>query len=669
MLADRDIAYHAAESIILLDADGKILSINPAAEALTGWPELAVVGKALDHLDIESSAGPWRHLLQEGCWHGRVKRRRLDGGHVLIDARRYLRLDGERLIGSVEYASASGATALIPAHAEDPDQSVAASWRIDVSPAFALIQTAADPAQQTDRAHFEEIVALARILDVNDRTVRLVGGNRGRDIMIGQSVAAFWPMESRADLGELIVQAVCQFPGKQVRRQLPSDGILRDPVFTVWEAGNDRPNQVYAAVHGIADDDRSYVFLRASEARYRKLTYFMPVALWQVDASHMGRIYGDLKAKGVVDFRAYLDEHPQLIDYAAQSVRVTDVNRDAIAMFGGASAQDLIRPIAYLFSESHASLRRIMVGRFTGRENYSENMKVRTLDDRILDVRLSVTYPAPRGELDTTIFSLEDITDDLRMQRKMRQLQADFSHAARIATLGELSSSIAHEVNQPLSAIVTYAETSLRWLARQDPNLAKATLLIQRVLANAQRADEIVQRVRAMAEKQSPEHAPLNLNDVVEEGLRFLRHEMDAHGVTIAASLSKTIPKIEGDRVQLQQVLINLIMNSLQATEASSNAEKFISVRTYRGTENAACICIRDNGPGIAEDDLGRIFEGFYTTKEKGMGIGLSIVRSIAVAHGGAITVSNHIEGGAEFVLTLPDAENLPVLSTAQETP
>src|SRR5690606_27658535 len=130
----------------------------------------------------------------------------------------------------------------------------------------------------------------------------------------------------------------------------------------------------------------------------------------------------------------------------------------AIELVGGKGVQDLIRPVGYLFAESPDSLRRVMIGRFSGQKSYSELMKVRTLDSRVLDVRFSVTYPEPLLELDTTIFSLEDVTDRLRTETQLRQLQTDFSHAARISVLGELTSSIAHEVNQPLSAIMTNAE-------------------------------------------------------------------------------------------------------------------------------------------------------------------------------------------------------------------
>jgi signal transduction histidine kinase len=415
---------------------------------------------------------------------------------------------------------------------------------------------------------------------------------------------------------------------------------------------------LFITVNGAADDDRSYLFLRASEARYRKLVHYMPVALWQVDASRMGKIYAELRSRGVTDFEQYLEDHPELVELAATSVPVTDVNRSAIELVGGKDVQDLIRPVGYLFAGSPASLRRVMIGRFSGHRNYSELMKVRTLDGRVLDVRFSVTYPEPLVELDTTIFSLEDVTERLQMETQLRQVQADFSHAARIATLGELTSSIAHEVNQPLAAIMTNAETSLRWLARPEPDIGKVQQLTTRIAASARRADDIVQRIRSMAVKQTPESVPLALNDVVRESLLFVHHEIERRAIRVTTAYARRLPLVTGDRIQLQQVIVNLLINAVQAVEGLDEAKREILVATETEGESAI-FTLQDNGPGIAPEHLDRIFDGFFTTKAQGMGIGLAICQSIVTAHGGALSASNRTEGGAEFRVALPRARSV----------
>jgi PAS domain S-box-containing protein len=663
---DAGIAEFASESIVIIDLQGAISYWNPVAERLFGWPGLAVGGAAIADLSAapDDEARAWSQLLQEGVWEGQIRRLTRDGDVRVAEARRYLRHDEAGVPHDVvEYARLAQA-----ANDEDisgssaPDAAMAASWEIDLTPAAEIldrIDAQSRTSEGDDRGDLcRRLLEAARIVDVNERTARLVGGNRGRALMKGQSVASFWPVASRAILAELILQAFGDSEGRRFRRRLASDGILREPLVTIWRAGADRPGHLFITVNGAADDDRSYLFLRASEARYRKLVHYMPVALWQVDASHMGKIYADLRSRGITDFGQYLDDHPELVELAASSVPVTDVNRSAIELVGGKDAQDLIGPVGYLFTESPASLRRVMIGRFRGDRNYSELMKLRSLDGRVLDVRFSVTYPEPLVELDTTIFSLEDMTERLQMETQLRQVQADFSHAARIATLGELTSSIAHEVNQPLAAIMTNAETSLRWLARAEPDIAKLRQLTTRIAASARRADDIVQRIRSMSVKQTPEPVALSLNDVVRESLLFVHHEIERRAIRVTTTYSRDLPPVVGDRIQLQQVIVNLIINAVHAVEGLEETEREILVAT--GAEgDSATFSLQDNGPGIAPEHLGRIFDGFFTTKAQGMGIGLAICQSIVTAHGGVVSASNRTGGGAEFRVALPRARSL----------
>ncbi|MBA3940299.1 MAG: PAS domain-containing sensor histidine kinase [Sphingopyxis sp.] len=665
-----DIADLASESVIIFDTAGVIQYWNPASEALYGWPALAMVGRGIGHLSSRTADEDehWRLLVQEGVWQGLVSRRTPSGAMVAADVRQYVRFNNDGTPRDVvEYGQRSSSDAAGDgADWHIPDRKMAASWEIDIGGALQKIGEIAAfrrTGAAADRALLNtlglELVQATRIIDVNDRVMRLVGGNRGRELLVGQSVASFWPIESRTALADLIVDAVTGgTPDVTYRRQMPSDGILRDPLVTVWLPGDGGPpNRVLVAVNGTADDDRSFLYLRASEARYRKLVQFMPMALWQVDASHMGKIYAELRGQGVTDFGAYLDEHPDLIELAANTVPVTDVNRAAVEMFGAAGALDLMRPVGYLFTEMPEALRNVMIGRFNGQQNHAEPIKVRTLDGRVLDVQFSITYPKPPAELDVTVFSMVDVTERLSIAAELRQLQADFAHAARISTLGELASSIAHEVNQPLAAIVTNAETSLRWLSRGEPNVEKAKELTARIAASGRRANEIVQRIRGMAAKRSPERVALDLNEVVRESLGFVRHEVESRGIRVTADLGRDLPPAKGDRVQLQQVIVNLLVNAVQALEAASEADREILIGTGLGSDGALNVMLRDTGPGIPPDDLDRIFDGFFTTKEEGVGIGLAICQSIIAEHGGAIAASNPAAGGAAFRFSLPVSE------------
>ena len=221
-----------------------------------------------------------------------------------------------------------------------------------------------------------------------------------------------------------------------------------------------------------------------------------------------------------------------------------------------------------------------------------------------------------------------------------------------MATLAELSATIAHEVSQPLAAIVTRAEAGLRWLSREELNTAKVEQLIRHIKSEARRASDIVQRIRRMATRHEPELIPIDLGEVVEETLPFIRHEVESKSIDLSAKLGADLP-IVGDRIQLQQVIVNLLVNSIQAVTQVEGSMRRIDVEA--GAEDGAVsFSIRDSGPGIAGENLDRVFEGFFTTKEGGMGIGLAVCRSIITAHGGRIAVSNHPEGGAQFRFTLP---------------
>jgi C4-dicarboxylate-specific signal transduction histidine kinase len=431
------------------------------------------------------------------------------------------------------------------------------------------------------------------------------------------------------------------------------------PAGELVDPGLDRKTQTY-------DDDRDAVALgtnparQAGEDRFRMLIHHTPTPLWYVDARGAGEVFERLRAEGVTDIAAYLDANPELVEVAKDIVLVTEINRAAVALFGAETATDLIRPVRYLFAATPEMAKRVMVAHFEGRRNYVEQAKMATFDGQVRDVVFSVTYPAPPEHLDTTFITIEDITERLRTEAQLRRLQADFAHAARISMLGELVTSIAHEVRQPLAAIVTNAETSLRWLAREEPNLAKAKELIARVAESAQRANDIIQRVRSMAVKQEPERRVLDLAEVVDEALHFVRHDLDARGIILLRADAVELPPVVGDRVQLQQVVVNLLVNGIQAIAQADTQERRIELKIDVATADAVTLSVHDTGPGVAEADLDCVFDGFFTTKDTGMGIGLSICQSIIAEHGGRIGVMNHPEGGAIFRVILPVGQDAP---------
>jgi C4-dicarboxylate-specific signal transduction histidine kinase len=242
-------------------------------------------------------------------------------------------------------------------------------------------------------------------------------------------------------------------------------------------------------------------------------------------------------------------------------------------------------------------------------------------------------------------------------ERRYRELQSELAHALRVSTLGELTASIAHEVNQPLAAIAASGEAAMNWLARTEPDLSKLRKLSKDIIADAHRAGDIIARVRTMAARKQVEQTRLSMNDVVREALQFLSHEVQSRSVDISHRLDPAAPQVLGDRTQLQQVIVNLAVNSMQALAQAESAHRTITIWTVAPDPTVLCCIVEDSGPGIGPEHFGRLFESFFTTKVGGMGMGLAICRSIIEAHGGSITADNGgIDGGARFSFTLPAA-------------
>jgi C4-dicarboxylate-specific signal transduction histidine kinase len=241
-----------------------------------------------------------------------------------------------------------------------------------------------------------------------------------------------------------------------------------------------------------------------------------------------------------------------------------------------------------------------------------------------------------------------------RAERALREAQAELAHITRLTTLGELTASIAHEVNQPLAAVVANAEACLGWLNRENPDLNAARRSVEWVIDDGVRASEVVRRVRALANNTDTERALLDINDVAREAATLVDRELINHRVSLRMELTPAPSKILGDRVQLQQVIINLVMNGIEAMQPVTDRPRELVIRSGRDETHRALLSVRDCGVGIFVDDAERLFEAFYTTKSSGMGMGLSICRSIVEAHGGRLSVSHNEGPGATFQFVLP---------------
>jgi C4-dicarboxylate-specific signal transduction histidine kinase len=301
------------------------------------------------------------------------------------------------------------------------------------------------------------------------------------------------------------------------------------------------------------------------------------------------------------------------------------------------------------------TFRRAMESRYRGETNFEEETKMVTWDGRIVDVLFTTARVGPINDLEISLVGTIDISQRLRAQQKLQQVQAEFAHAARVSMLGELTASIAHEVNQPLAAIATNGAAGLRWLNRPTPDIVEIRKTIENIVVDAQRAANIVARVHGMASRRPPEQASLSFDEVIREALLFLRHELESRAVTIVHRPDPSAPQVLGDRTQLQQVIVNLAINAMQAMTQAGYDDRRIVISTVTPDALTLCCSVEDNGPGIAAEHVDRLFDSFFTTKETGLGMGLPICRSIVEAHGGRIGAEgNGAHGGARFWFTLP---------------
>jgi C4-dicarboxylate-specific signal transduction histidine kinase len=240
----------------------------------------------------------------------------------------------------------------------------------------------------------------------------------------------------------------------------------------------------------------------------------------------------------------------------------------------------------------------------------------------------------------------------LQREESLRHSRMQLAHVTRVTTLGELAASIAHEVNQPLAAISANGEAALRWLRRAQPEPQEVEHALQRMLADTCRASEVIRRIRALARKGDASFGPVDVADIARDCAALLQRELASHGATLLLAVADGLPPVNGDRVQLQQVLINLLMNGMQAMEPRGGTLTLSASRE----DGHVRLAVADEGPGIPEDGGGRLFEPFYSTKPDGMGMGLPICRSIVEAHGGRIAALPGTPGrrGATIEITLP---------------
>ncbi len=373
------------------------------------------------------------------------------------------------------------------------------------------------------------------------------------------------------------------------------------------------------------------------------------------------RLYGDLQEREV-KVRRLVDSNIIGIFMWDFDGRIFEAN-EAFLHMAGYSREDLVsgrvRWTALTPSEwAGADERAVAELRATGTCKAFEKEFFRKDCSRVPVLVGGATFGERR---DQGVAFVVDLTERKRAEkelreseRRFREAQMELAHVNRVTTMGQLAASIAHEVNQPIAAAVTSADAGLHWLATQPPNLEEVRDSFDRIIKAGNRAGEVIGRIRALVKKVPERKALLDINETILETIALTRSEMRRHRILLQTELANDLPRIWGDRVQLQQVILNLIMNAIEAMGGVSEGSRELIIGTSEDTQGSVTVAVRDLGPGLKPETLDYLFDPFYTTKPAGMGMGLSICRSITEAHGGRLWAEANVPRGASFHFSLP---------------
>jgi PAS domain S-box-containing protein len=356
--------------------------------------------------------------------------------------------------------------------------------------------------------------------------------------------------------------------------------------------------------------------------------------------------------------RSALDGIAGLVSIMAPNGELETVNRQVFEYFGRSleelinwGTSDAVHP-----EELPRVLELFKKGMASGIP-FSIEQRMRRFDGeyRWFDTRL-VPIRDDSGRIARWYILATDIEDRSRALARLEQMQSDFAHMNRVATMGQLTASITHEVNQPITAAVTYALAARRFLSADPPNFREMDDALSLIVKEGNRAGEVVERVRALVKKVPAQKDAVEIDDAILEVIALTRSEAANNSVSVRTQFAEGLPPVQGDRVQLQQVMLNLIFNAIHSMSGVEDGNRELHISTVSIEPDGVCVGVRDTGPGLSPESLSRLFEPFYTTKPEGMGMGLSICRTIIEAHGGRLWAIPCEPQGALFQFTIPAA-------------
>jgi PAS domain S-box-containing protein len=442
--------------------------------------------------------------------------------------------------------------------------------------------------------------------------------------------------------------------GEMIRRSKSGDELVLDIRLSVERASDGGVLRIIETAREVCGGSGVERALRESEYRYRNMFEAMAVAFWEVDFTKVGAMLIPLREHGVTDLRSHLLANRAFVRATMHEAIVLDLNPNGFQLFGAESRDAIVgKSVTAFWPEGSEPVYIDALVATMGRQPHIvSETRLNRIDGTPIDVLFTVSLSQDNRRRGIMLIGIVDISARKAAEAALRQAQSEFAHSARISLLGELTASIAHEVNQPLTAIAASGSASLRWLAAETPDLDEVRELAERTVADARRAAAIVARIRAMAERRNPERSPISLNALVKDVVAFLDYEFQAQAIILDLRLLPVLPDLVLDRTQIQQVIVNLMVNAMQAMSDCDHRQ--LTITTMLGPDGRVSLIVEDSGTGLVEA-ASKLFDGFYTTKATGMGMGLRVCRTIVEAHGGTIVAAAGAKG-AQFTVTLPTA-------------
>jgi PAS domain S-box-containing protein len=436
------------------------------------------------------------------------------------------------------------------------------------------------------------------------------------------------------------------FDGRQLKRwsiregSLPPGSIIRNKDFSVWETYR-------LQILGIA----LRLVLQAG------LIGALVVNLVRRRKANEALSRSERKLQRAADeWKTTFDSIQDPIMVLDRKFRITRVNQTAISFFDLPPDRMLGQVCDTLKPRSEKLFDRRLLERTLESKRHEE--------DEVFDETREAWFLASvspilngKGQIIGFLHSARDITERRRAEAEAHRRLTELAHVTRVATMGELAASLAHEINQPLTAILSNAQAAQRFLSATEPDMDEIRQILDDIVSDDKRVSEVIRRMRALLKKQTPTYEEFDLNEVVMDCIALVNSAPLLDGLTIATEMNGDPMRVRADRVQLQQVIFNLMMNAAGAMRSAPRASRTMLLKTAREDGRTVRVSVTDFGTGIDEHNLGRLFEPFYSTKPEGMGMGLSISQTIIKAHGGSMGAVNNPDGGATFYFTLPLAE------------